>query len=197
MATSNNNNDAEGGPAAQFAHGESMAKPDATGGHSVTDLARIRKEYGDLNFNESMLPADGHPFTLFREWLEFAVEMKMIEPNAFCLATVSAQGRPANRMVLLKELDDRGFVWFTNYESKKGNDIAANPFAAATFWWGPLEKSVRVEGTVEKIAAEESDAYFQKTKRRRAGRLGIKPVKTYSRPSSSTNTILGNGTEIC
>jgi len=152
-------------PAANFAHGDSMAQPDATGGMNVVDLAKIRKEYGDLPLDESMIPADGSPFTLFTEWLNFAVTMKMIEPNACALATVNSQGRPSNRFVLLKECDARGFVWFTNYESRKGNDIAENPYAAMTFWWGPLEKSVRVEGTVEKISAEESDEYFQKRPR--------------------------------
>ena len=147
-----------------------MARPDATGGLTVTDLAKIRKEYGDLSFSESDLPADGNPFTLFRDWLNFAVEMRMIEPNACALATVSAEGRPSNRFVLLKDLDDRGFTWYTNYESRKGNDIAANPFAAMTFWWGPLEKSVRVEGRVEKVSAEESNEYFQK--RPRGAELG-------------------------
>lgn len=137
-----------------------MAQAGATGGMSSVDLARIRKEYGDLPLDESMIPADGSPFTLFRQWLDFAVEMKMIEPNACALATANAQGRPSNRFVLLKDFDEQGFVWYTNYESRKGNDIDANPYAAMTFWWGPLEKSVRVEGIVEKVSAEESDEYF-------------------------------------
>lgn len=102
---------------------------------------------------------------MFREWLSFAVEMRMMEPNACALATVNAEGRPSNRFVLLKDLDTRGFTWFTNYDSRKGQDLAANPFAAMTFWWGPLERSVRVEGRVEKLAAEDSDEYFQKRPR--------------------------------
>ena len=113
-----------------------------------------------MPLDESMIPDDGSPLTLFRQWLAFAVEMRMIEPNACALATVNGEGRPSNRFVLLKELDDKGFVWFTNYESRKGQEIAANPFAAMTFWWGPLERSVRVEGRVEKVSAEDSDAYF-------------------------------------
>ena len=131
----------------------------------MVDLARIRKEYGDLPLDESMIPESGSPFELFREWLDFAVEMKMIEPNACALATVSPEGRPSNRFVLLKDFDERGFVWYTNYESRKGNDIQANPFAAMTFWWGPLEKSVRVEGRVEKVPEAESDEYFAKRPR--------------------------------
>ena len=86
--------------------------------------------------------------------------MGMIEPNACALATANAQGRPSNRFVLLKDFDERGFTWFTNYESRKGDDLAVNPYAAMTFWWGPLERSVRVEGRVQKVAAQESDDYF-------------------------------------
>jgi pyridoxamine 5'-phosphate oxidase len=134
------------------------------------DLARIRKEYGDLNFDESMIPADGSPFSLFREWLDTAVQMKMVEPNACALATVNAEGRPSNRFLLLKDLDDKGFVFFTNYESRKGEELANNPYAAMTFWWGPLEKSVRIEGKVEKIAEQESNEYF--AKRPRGAELG-------------------------
>jgi len=73
-----------------------------------------------MPLDESMIPDDGSPLTLFRQWLAFAVEMRMIEPNACALATVNGEGRPSNRYVLLKELDDKGFVWFTNYESRKG-----------------------------------------------------------------------------
>lgn len=123
-----------------------------------------------MPLDESMIPEDGSPLTLFREWLNFACEMRMIEPNACALATVNEQGRPSNRFVLLKELDERGFVWFTNYDSRKGQEIAENPFAAMTFWWGPLERSVRVEGRVEKVSEEDSDAYFQK--RPRGAELG-------------------------
>ncbi len=137
----------------------------AHGGMNIGDLARIRKEYGDLPFDESMIPQDGSPITLFREWLNFACEMRMIEPNACALATVNSDGRPSNRFVLLKDFDARGFVFFTNYQSRKANDMTANPFAAMTFWWGPLEKQVRIEGRIERVDAEESDEYFQKRPR--------------------------------
>lgn len=96
--------------------------------------------------------------------------MKMVEPNACALATVNADGRPSNRFLLLKDFDERGFVFFTNYESRKGNEIAENPYAAMTFWWGPLEKSVRIEGKVEKVLQGESDEYF--AKRPRGAELG-------------------------
>ena len=144
----------------------SQAKPAS----EPIDLARIRKEYGDLNFDESMIPEDGSPFSLFKEWLDTAVQMKMVEPNACALATVNSEGRPSNRFLLLKDFDERGFVFFTNYESRKGDELAQNPYAAMTFWWGPLEKSVRVEGKVEKVSAEESDEYFGK--RPRGAELG-------------------------
>lgn len=110
----------------------------------------------------------------------------MIEPNACALATVGANNRPSNRFVLLKDVDDRGFTWFTNYESKKGNDIAENPFAAMTFWWGPLEKSVRVEGRVEKISAADSDEYF--LKRPRGAELGAWS-SDQSRPIADQNAL--------
>ena len=97
---------------------------------------------------------------MFKEWFDQAVATKIFEPNAMCLATCSKEGRPSNRMVLLKEYDKNGFVWFTNYESRKGQQIAENPFGAITFWWGPLEKSVRIEGKIEKVPDKESDDYF-------------------------------------
>ena len=97
---------------------------------------------------------------LFKDWFEQAVQTKMFEPNAMCLATCNAQGRPSNRMVLLKDFDKNGFVWYTNYESRKAQDIDSNPFGALTFWWGPLEKSIRAEGRIEKVSTEEADEYF-------------------------------------
>jgi len=124
------------------------------------DLARIRKEYGDRPLDGSMVPKDGSPFSLFKEWLDEACHFNVMEPNACALATADKNGRPSNRFVLLKDFDERGFVWFTNYESRKGKDIMENPQAAMTFWWGPLEKSVRIEGRVEKVSKEESDDYF-------------------------------------
>ena len=84
----------------------------------------------------------------------------MFEPNAMCLATCGKDGRPSNRYVLLKGFDKAGFVWYTNYESHKGQQIDDNPFGALTFWWGPLERSIRIEGKIEKVAAAESDEYF-------------------------------------
>src|SRR5262249_20715531 len=100
------------------------------------------------------------PFALFRRWFEQALAAGLLEPNAFTLATCTPDGVPSARVVLLKVLDDRGFTFFTNYDSRKGREMAANPRVALVFLWHPLERQGRVEGTVEKVTPEESDAYF-------------------------------------
>ncbi len=100
------------------------------------------------------------PIALFRRWFDDAVAARVIEPNAMTLATVGIDGRPSARIVLLKGYDDRGFCFFTNYQSRKGNELAMNPAAALVFFWAELERQVRVEGTAEPTAAEESDAYY-------------------------------------
>ena len=100
------------------------------------------------------------PFVRFRAWLDEAEAKEPNDPNAMALASADAEGRPSVRMVLLRGLDDRGFTFFTNYESRKGLDLAANPRAALLFHWVQLERQVRVEGIVEKVADDESDAYF-------------------------------------
>ena len=108
---------------ANYTHGEPIRPDGASNDKSTTmdtELARIRKEYGDANFDETQIPESGHPIDLFKEWFEQALAMKMFEPNAMCLATCSPEGRPSNRMVLLKDYDKKGFVWYTNYESRKG-----------------------------------------------------------------------------
>ena len=113
--------------------------------------------------------SNSDPNVLFSKWLQEAIDSKIIEPNAMCLAT-SHNNRPSARYVLLKGHDDRGFVWYTNYESRKSMELAANPYASLTFWWGDLERSVRVEGAVEKVSAKESDEYFYS--RPRGSRIG-------------------------
>ncbi|HEY8368696.1 MAG TPA: pyridoxamine 5'-phosphate oxidase [Thermodesulfobacteriota bacterium] len=113
---------------------------------------------------------DPNPFVQFRRWFADAVEAKIKDPNAMTLATATPDGAPAARVVLLKEIDDRGLVFFTNYESRKGVELAANPRAALCFFWAPLERQVRVEGRVEKVTREESEAYFRT--RPRGSRLG-------------------------
>ena len=125
---------------------------------SASALADLRKSYEKAELSESACPAD--PFPLFERWLNEAVSSQVPEPNAMTVATVGADGRPSTRVVLIKGFDERGLVWFTNYESRKGQELAANPFAALQFHWVELERVVRIEGRVEKINAVESDAYF-------------------------------------
>ena len=100
------------------------------------------------------------PLALFQRWFEQARAQGSGEANAMTLATVGPQGRPSTRVVLAKDVDQRGITWYTNYPSRKGEELAANPYAAVQFFWSSLERVVRVEGKVEQIPAEESDAYF-------------------------------------
>lgn len=125
------------------------------------NLADMRRDYTRDGLSEEQAPDE--PFALFHQWFAEAVktEQAPVEPNAMTLATVDAAGRPHCRILLLKGLDARGFTFFTNYESAKGAELAARPFAAMTFFWPSLERQVRIEGRVERVSAEESDAYFQ------------------------------------
>jgi pyridoxamine 5'-phosphate oxidase len=125
----------------------------------VTDIAALRKSYELAELDEDASAAD--PMRQFESWLEQAIAARLAEPNAMTLATVGAQGRPSTRVVLIKGFDARGIVWYTNYDSRKGRDLAENPFAALQFHWVELERVVRIEGQVEKVSAEESDAYFE------------------------------------
>lgn len=118
----------------------------------------LRKEYKRGRLDESELDPD--PFAVFAQWLQTAVESEIWEPNAMTLATASPDGRPSARVVLLKSCDDRGFVFYTNYDSRKGRELDLNAQAAAVFWWGPLERQVRIEGRVVKLAPAESDEYY-------------------------------------
>jgi len=120
-------------------------------------LASIRKEYSLQSLEINQVAKD--PFLQFSQWLKEAVEAEVLEVNAMRLSTVSKDGFPNSRVVLLKELDE-GFVFFTNYESAKGKDLESNPKASLTFFWAEIERQVRVVGTVSKVSTEESDAYF-------------------------------------
>jgi pyridoxamine 5'-phosphate oxidase len=101
------------------------------------------------------------PFAQFGEWLDDALHVAdVVEPHAMNVATVGGDGRPSSRIVLLRQWDARGLVFFTNYESRKGEELRANPFAAVLFWWGSLQRQIRIEGVVERVAEAESDAYF-------------------------------------
>lgn len=125
----------------------------------MTDIADLRKSYERAELDESASAAD--PLAQFELWFQQARDGQIPEPNAMTLATVGADGRPSSRIVLVKGFDARGIVWFTNYQSHKGRDLAAHPFAALQFHWVELERVVRIEGAVEKVDDAESDTYFQ------------------------------------
>ena len=124
----------------------------------MDDLAQLRKSYERAELDESASLAD--PTGQFELWLQQAIDGKLPEPNAMTLATVGEDGRPSTRVVLIKGVDARGIVWYTNYESRKGRELAIHPHAALQFHWVELERVVRIEGVVEKVSAEESDAYY-------------------------------------
>ncbi len=125
---------------------------------TTPSIADLRKSYERAELNEEASQAD--PLQQFDQWLKEAIASEVPEPNAMTLATVAADGRPSTRVVLVKGYDARGIVWYTNYDSRKGRELAVNSFAALQFHWVELERVVRIEGRVEKVPAEESDAYF-------------------------------------
>ena len=131
-------------------------------------LAGMRRDYETRGLSEEDLVAD--PLEQFRRWFEEAREVGLMEPNAMALATVDASGQPAARTVLLKGLDARGLVFFTNLESRKAREIAGNPKAALLFWWQPQARQVRFEGEIERVGDAEADDYF--ASRPRGSQLG-------------------------
>ncbi|HEX4931594.1 MAG TPA: pyridoxamine 5'-phosphate oxidase [Gemmatimonadaceae bacterium] len=131
-------------------------------------LADLRREYTLASLDLADVDAD--PFIQFTRWFDEARRAEVLEPNAMTLATADARGRPAARVVLLKEVTPRGFVFFTDYRSRKGQELGDNPQAALCFFWKELERQVRIAGTVERIAAAESAAYF--TSRPLGSRIG-------------------------
>src|SRR5450830_529739 len=124
----------------------------------TSSIADLRKSYERAELNEGASHAD--PLRQFEQWLNEAVTAQVPEPNAMTVATVASNLRPSTRVVLIKGFDARGIVWFTNYDSRKGQELAGNPYAALQFHWVELERVVRIEGVVEKVSAEESDEYF-------------------------------------
>lgn len=134
----------------------------------MSSIADIRKDYKLKSLSENDVAAD--PIEQFGRWWNEAVQSELEEVNAMTLATTTANGRPAARIVLLKDYNEEGFVFFTNYDSHKGEEMKDNPHAALVFFWAALERQVRIEGTVEKVPAEESDAYF--VSRPRGSRIG-------------------------
>ncbi|MFN8441124.1 MAG: pyridoxamine 5'-phosphate oxidase [Caldilineaceae bacterium] len=125
----------------------------------TNEFTAVRKEYERGRLLEVNAPTD--PLVMFNEWMAEAVAANIREPNAMTVATATPDGRPSARVILLKGVDARGFSFFTNYASRKGEELAANPWVALCFWWGVLERQIRIEGKIEKLPAEESDAYYQ------------------------------------
>ena len=122
-------------------------------------IADMRKSYERAELDENASHAQ--PLAQFDQWLNEAIRSEIPEPNAMTLATVNHNLRPSTRIVLIKGYDERGLVWYTNYDSRKGQELAGNPYAALQFHWVELERVVRIEGRVEKVSAEESDTYYQ------------------------------------
>lgn len=134
----------------------------------MDSVARLRKEYTRDGLSESEAGRD--PVELFRRWFEDALSAHLHEPNAMVVATATADRHPSARVVLMKGFDERGFVFHTNYAGRKGCELEANPRCALLFYWGELERQVRVEGRAARVSEEESDAYFQS--RPRGGHIG-------------------------
>lgn len=132
------------------------------------DIASIRTDYKRGELDEAH--AAGDPIEQFSRWWEEARRSEIADVNAMTLATASAAGQPSARTVLLKDFDSRGFVFYTNYDSRKGRELAANPQAALLFFWKELERQVRIDGRIERVSAEDSDAYF--ASRPLASRIG-------------------------
>lgn len=124
----------------------------------ASTLADLRKEYSSHSLSETEV--ERSPFVQFKNWLQEAITAELLEPNAMVLATSTPSGTPSARIVLLKGLDERGFVFFTNYASRKAEELKENPHAALLFYWGALERQVRIEGMVEKTTHTESEEYF-------------------------------------
>ena len=142
-------------------------------------MAGLSREHGDEGLDIDDLRAD--PLEQFELWFNEAVQAQLLTPNAMTLATVGADGRPSARITLLKGFDERGFMFFSNYESRKGRELLARPQAALVFYWSELGRQVRIEGSVERLGAEESEAYF------RSRSLGSR-IGAWASPQSSVIT---------
>ncbi|MFC0131152.1 pyridoxamine 5'-phosphate oxidase [Massilia eurypsychrophila] len=143
------------GAAMQARRGIAAAPAAEASGEAVSAL---RKDYGQATLNEADVAAD--PIDQFTAWFDQALAAEVHEPNAMSVSTVGAGGQPSSRIVLIKQFDRRGFTWYTNYDSQKGQELAANPHAAILFFWSELERQIRIQGRVERTSAEESDKYF-------------------------------------
>jgi pyridoxamine 5'-phosphate oxidase len=127
-------------------------------------LADLRTEYTKATLDADV--AEKNPFAQFESWFQQALEAQVLEPNAMCLATISEGGRPSSRIVLLKGIENRQFVFYTNYQSQKGRELEANPACALNFFWPELERQVRIEGFVSRVSEAASDQYFQSRPRK-------------------------------
>jgi len=132
------------------------------------NLADLRQHYTKGGLEEHQIPES--PFTLFNEWFKQAGELGVLEPNAMVLSTVSADNKPSSRVVLLKGIEDAGFIFYTNYESRKGKELEHNPYISILFFWPEAERQIRIEGKVSKISTESSKEYF--VSRPRESQLG-------------------------
>ena len=155
------------------------------------DLSQLRTDYKREALDEAHAAAD--PLRQFSRWWDEALASRLPEPNAMTLATADADGRPSARVVLLKEFDEAGFVFYTNYDSRKGQELAANPRAALLFFWPELERQVRIEGGVQKVEAAQSDAYF--ASRPLASRIGAW-ASPQSRPIPGKAWLLAQAAEM-
>ena len=122
------------------------------------NIAELRQDYTLQGLSETEI--DSNPFAQFKEWFDRALSADILEPNAMMVATTTPEGKPSARMVLLKDFDARGFVFYTNYNSHKAQELAENPQAALVFWWAELQRQIRISGRVEKVLDSESDKYF-------------------------------------
>lgn len=154
-------------------------------------IADLRKDYS----RESLTETDTHPDPIdqFSKWFNEAITAQIPEANAMSLSTVSTQGRPSSRIVLIKDFDQRGFTFFGNYESRKGQQLTATPFAALLFYWIELERQVRIEGRVERISDEENDAYYNS--RPLGSRIGA-IASSQSRPIASREALEARVAEV-
>src|SRR5579871_3833807 len=132
------------------------------------DLAALRRDYAGASLTERDVNPD--PIAQFEKWFDEALRAQMIEPNAMTLATSTRDGHPSARIVLLKGVDARGFVFFTDYRSRKGGELDTNPHVSLCFWWDALHRQIRITGTVVRVSREESEAYF--TTRPHGSRVG-------------------------
>lgn len=151
----------------------------------MEDLANIRRDYSKFSLDSNSISKN--PIEQFDIWMKDALKGDFLEPTAVAVSTVNNKGRPSSRIVLLKSYDERGFVFFTNYKSRKGLEIEINPFASMLFFWDKFERQIRIEGKIEKISQQESEEYF--FKRPYTSRLGAWASKQ-SQPLKSRFTLI-------